>query len=89
MTVLLLVGIDSHPARAAEPLAATDEAGWVVQQSELCSSAVQQAEQRYNLPHGLLTAIAKAESGRPVYALTDVRPWPWTIDADGTGLFLD
>lgn len=66
-----------------------DEATWLVQQSQLCADAVQQAEQRYHLPHGLLTAIAKAESGRPITALTDVRPWPWTIDADGTGLFLD
>lgn len=89
LAVLLLVGIGGRSVRAAEPTAATDEATWVVQQSELCSTAVEQAEQRYNLPHGLLTAIAKAESGRPVYALTDVRPWPWTIDADGTGLFLD
>ena len=93
VAVVLLIGIDGGLARAAEPsanaTASTDEATWVVQQSELCSTALEQAEQRYHLPHGLLNAIAKAESGRPIYALTDVRPWPWTIDADGTGLFLD
>jgi hypothetical protein len=33
--------------------------------------------------------IARAESGRPITSLADIRPWPWTIDADGTGLFLD
>jgi transglycosylase-like protein with SLT domain len=81
--------IDGQTAHAAAPAASTDESAWTVQQSELCSAAVQQAEQRYHLPRGLLTAIAKAESGRPITALTDVRPWPWTIDADGTGLFLD
>ncbi len=93
VAALLLVAIDDRPARAATPsanaTAPTDESAWLVQQSELCSAAVQQAEQRYHLPHGLLSAIAKAESGRPVTALSDVRPWPWTIDADGTGLFLD
>jgi hypothetical protein len=41
------------------------------------------------LPSGLLDAIARAESGRPVTAMNDIRAWPWTIDADGEGLFLD
>jgi hypothetical protein len=44
---------------------------------------------RYHLPPGLLLSIARAESGRPITSLTDIRPWPWTIDADGNGLFLD
>ena len=38
---------------------------------------------------GLLSAIAKVESGRPITGMNDVRAWPWTIDADGTGLFFD
>ena len=28
--------------------------------------------------------IAQAESGRPISSLAEIRPWPWTIDADGT-----
>ncbi len=75
-------------ARAAEPGSFTPES-WEVQQSAQCSSAIHEAEQRHQLPSGLLTSIARVESGRPVTAMNDVRPWPWTIDADGDGLFLD
>jgi hypothetical protein len=92
MAVLLLLAMHSNPVYAASPSAQgmpTDTNAWVVEQSELCAVAVQQAEQRYHLPHGLLIAIAKAESGRPITSMTDIRPWPWTIDADGSGLFLD
>jgi hypothetical protein len=93
VSVLLLAGFHSHPSHAEAPsvnrTVPADTSTWLVEQSEFCTVAAQQAEQRYHLPHGLLIAIAKAESGRPISSLTDVRPWPWTIDADGTGLFLD
>ena len=62
---------------------------WVGQQSDLCVVALRQVERRYHLPPELLISIARAESGRPIASLTDIRPWPWTIDADGSGLFLD
>ncbi len=92
-TVLLLAGSLSRPVRAEAPSVSktisADTSAWLVEQSEFCAVAAQQAEQRYHLPHGLLIAIAKAESGRPINSLADVRPWPWTIDADGTGLFLE
>ena len=55
----------------------------------LCGAAIQAAQARYAIPAGLLASIAKVESGRPVTTLTDIRPWPWTIDADGTGMFFD
>ena len=77
---------ESPPAPAIEQVAASI---WVAEQSELCAVALRQAEQSYHLPPGLLGSIAKAESGRPITSVTDVRPWPWTIDADGIGLFLD
>jgi hypothetical protein len=75
-------------ARAAEPDAFTPES-WEIQQSAQCSSAIHEAEQQHQLPSGLLASIARVESGRPVTTMNDVRPWPWTIDADGNGLFLD
>jgi hypothetical protein len=91
--LLTLLGIAAAPARAeatpaseAAPLEAPD---WAIQQSALCTAALRQAEQRHHLPANLLETIAKAESGRPITSLADIRPWPWTIDADGTGLFLD
>ena len=37
----------------------------------------------------MLNSIAKVESGRPITGMRDIRPWPWTINADGRGLFLD
>jgi hypothetical protein len=90
---LLLGGIHGPPVHAEAPspnkAVPADANAWLVEQSDLCAVAVQQAEQEYHVPHGLLIAIAKTESGRPINSLADVRPWPWTIDADGAGLFLD
>ncbi len=57
--------------------------------SALCTAAILAAEQRYAIPPGLLGSIAKVESGRPITAMTDIRAWPWTIDADGMGVFFD
>ncbi len=38
-------------------------------------------------PPGMLAAIGQVESGRPDPRTGAMRPWPWTIDADGTGQF--
>jgi hypothetical protein len=62
---------------------------WAAEQSDLCAAALRVADRRYHLPPALLVSIARAESGRPITSFTDIRPWPWTIDADGSGLFLD
>lgn len=55
-------------------------------QAALCAAAIGLAEAKYNLPPGLLLTIAKVESGRRG-ADGSVQPWPWTINADGAGLF--
>ena len=62
---------------------------WLTVQSTQCEVAIATAEKKYDLPKGLLGSIAKLESGRPIGSLRDIRAWPWTINADGTGLFLD
>ena len=81
----LLLGVCLvRPVQAAPPAQS-----WPAEQSALCTAAIGAAEQKYQLPAGLLGSIAKVESGRPIDAATDVRAWPWTIDADGRGLFLD
>ncbi len=80
--VLLL----AHTASAASLVA---DPAWLVAQSGQCEGAITTAETKYGLPHGLLGSIAKVESGRPISGMRDVRAWPWTINADGTGLFLD
>ncbi len=81
MALLGLVGV----ARAAEP----EAAGWTVQQARSCTDAVRVAEQRHGTPPGLLLAIARAESGRPVPPLPGLQPWPWAINADGAALYFD
>jgi hypothetical protein len=88
LSTIWITTVRAGPAPGPE----TDEAvapAWSARQSELCAEALREAEQRYHLPPALLPSIAKAESGRPITSATDIRPWPWTIDADGTGLFFD
>lgn len=51
-----------------------------------CETAIAGAETAARLPPRLLGAIADVESGRPDESGT-IRPWPWTIDAEGRGQF--
>ncbi|MDR3536037.1 MAG: transglycosylase SLT domain-containing protein [Acetobacteraceae bacterium] len=74
---------------AAAAPAPTPPADWTASQSALCQAAIAAAEKKYQLPPNILGSIAKVESGRPIGTLGHVEPWPWTIDADGLGLFLD
>lgn len=53
---------------------------------ELCEQAVAVTEKAARLPPKLFGAIARAESGR-LDAAGRVRPWPWTINLDGVGVF--
>jgi hypothetical protein len=89
---LIVAGTALHAATpTTTPLGPGTErvASWAAEQSKQCTAAVRQAEQRFHLPPGLLLSVAKAESGRPIGSAADIRPWPWTIDADGAGIFLD
>ena len=54
----------------------------------VCETVAVAAENAFNLPSGILTSIARVESGRK----TDTgvyRAWPWTINDNGKGLFFD
>ncbi len=53
--------------------------------SAQCLAAIDNAQHRYGTPPGLLAVMAKVESGRPG-ADGVLEPWPWTVDADGTGI---
>jgi hypothetical protein len=56
-------------------------------QEALCAQAATRAEERHpEVPRGLLLTIGRVESGRPD-ASGALQPWPWTINADGEGLF--
>ena len=67
---------------------------WAELQSAQCMAAIGVAEQLHGtapnlLPPGLLAAIARAESGRPVPPLPGLQPWPWAINADGAARYFD
>lgn len=55
--------------------------------SALCEQAIGRTEARAHTPAGMLAAIGQVESGRPDHRTGRMRPWPWTIDAEGTGQF--
>lgn len=76
------------PLRAEPPDTAVP-AAWAAAQSAICSAAVAEAERRHGIPSGLLLAIAKVESGRPLPPRGALGPWPWTTNADGAGSFYD
>jgi hypothetical protein len=81
--ILLLSGVllwtSAHaatPPRALPP----DPAG-------LCEAAVTSAEYVARLPPRLLGAISLTETGRLDPDKAIIRPWPWTINAQGEGQF--
>lgn len=63
--------------------------GWAEMQSAQCGSGIAGAEGRHATAPGLLSAIAKAESGRPVPPLAGLQPWPWAVNADGAAMYFD
>lgn len=59
----------------------------VTHPSSFCEAAITAAETMERLPARLIDAIAMTESGRMDAATGRVRPWPWTINAEGAGQF--
>jgi hypothetical protein len=53
----------------------------------LCRAAIASAEREYALPAGLLAAIGRVESGRREPGTGENGPWPWTMNAEGSGKF--
>ena len=53
-----------------------------------CIAAIGGAEVRYGTPAGLLLAIARVESGRFDPGTKQVQPWPWAVNTNGSGFFL-
>ena len=54
-----------------------------------CEAAIAAAERSPRLPDKLMPAISRVESGRLDPLTKRVRPWPWTINVEGTGFFFD
>jgi hypothetical protein len=53
----------------------------------LCTAAIQAAERTFDLPAGILMAVALTETGRRVG--DELTPWPWSINAAGEGAWLE
>ena len=62
---------------------------WMARQSALCLGAIAEAAARHGVPAGLLEAVARVETGRPLPVTGDRQPWPWSVNADGQSLFFD
>jgi hypothetical protein len=58
-----------------------------LQPGQLCTSAIRAAERAFDLPAGLLMAVALTETGRRIGDV--VTPWPWSINAAGEGAWLE
>jgi Transglycosylase SLT domain len=58
-------------------------------QGYLCRSAVAAAERRSDIPAHLLAAISRVESGRRDPATGAIHPWPWSVNAEGQGVFFN
>ena len=91
-------GIQAAGARsvAARPVAAlptpkrpADIHGGPADPHTLCEVAATTAEYVHRVPPRLMLAIAQTETGRPDLVTGRIRPWPWTINAEGEGHFFD
>jgi hypothetical protein len=57
------------------------------QPASACLDAAAAAERAWRLPKSLVAAIGRVESGRVNPATGRVLPWPWTVNANGSGSF--
>lgn len=57
--------------------------------AEVCQVAGKAAELSHGVPAGMLVAIGRVESGRRDPQTGRIVPWPWTINAAGTGQMFD
>uniref|UniRef100_UPI0018DFAE88 transglycosylase SLT domain-containing protein n=1 Tax=Neoroseomonas rubea TaxID=2748666 RepID=UPI0018DFAE88 len=79
--LLALLAILLSPAPALGTPSAGGDAGLV------CRAAISLAEREASIPAGLLQAIGRVESGRRDPATGQFAPWPWTINAEGRGMY--
>ena len=53
----------------------------------VCMDATQKFEQKYQIKEHLLTTISSVETGRWDEKRQQRLAWPWTINAQGKGMF--
>ena len=74
LALLLWASLPPVSAVAMEPAAA-------------CLAAAAAAQRKWALPPDLVGAIGRVESGRFDRLTNRVSPWPWTVNANGTGSY--
>ena len=76
------------PAQSAAPLSMAAKLPLpAADPAMLCEAAVNRAGLDNRLPPRLLDAISLTETGRTDLNSGRLRPWPWTINAEGVGHF--
>ncbi len=89
MTLAQLLGVPLLLlAAGASARGRTDRAPLPPTPFDLCDAALAAVRSRA-VPDTLLPSIARVESGRRDPASGRVRPWPWTVNVDGSGRFFD
>lgn len=90
--LFILAGLASVPAWAGTAPKPKPNPNPSLDQSPFaqCDAAIHAATKLPGrMPDKLLPAIARVESGRLDPATGRVRPWPWTINVEGTGHFYE
>lgn len=82
----MLAGLASAPAWAGTVSAPASDQSPFGQCDAAITAATKAASRE---PDKLLPAIARVESGRLDPSTGRVRPWPWTINVEGTGHYYD
>lgn len=59
----------------------------IVDDALVCRNATQKFENKYNIKEHLLTTISSVETGRWNEKYQQSLAWPWTINAQGKGMF--
>ena len=83
--ILVISLLITHPLKAQKDYKANVVSSVRPSDSELCSLAAAQMEEKYNIKPHLLQTISSVETGRWDYKTEKFVSWPWTINANGKG----
>lgn len=72
----------------SQPVEASDYPKFV-SDSEVCTVAAQQYEDKFQIKKHLLKTITSVETGRWNKAKQKMTAWPWTVNAEGKGYFFE
>jgi nuclear transport factor 2 (NTF2) superfamily protein len=62
---------------------------FAVEDGKICTSAIESVEKNSSIPANILHAISRVESGRADPISKKFTSWPWTVNANGKGYFLN